>query len=150
MFKQFIENSKARAEERKIPSVKNKLRWGIAHIVVLSIWYAMCNVYALGSWHGMSEFPLSLYIAGVIVIIIAALFYCREVIVSVPAGYIFGHTFAFFLNNDYSGAGDPAGIMSYNNAWVIWMVTFASCIAIGLMLAAISRHIKRNKKTTEA
>lgn len=150
MLEQFIENSKARAEKNKIPSTKNKIKWGLVYIGLLFWWYALCGTFVLGSWHGMYEFPLYLCIAGVVVIIIAAFFYCREVIVSVPAGYIFGHTFAYFFHNDYSGAGDPQGIMSYNNAWIIWAVTLVSCIAIGLILAVVSRYTKRKKETTEA
>lgn len=128
--------------------LRNKVIWGIAAIAALSLCYALSRHDVLGKWHLMVELPRNLFILGIIVIGTAAFFCSRLVMSSTVIGHMAGFVLAMLFNNDYAGPGDSPGVMSYNNAWIIWIFTYIAIIVTAIIWEVIDMFL--SKQNTEA
>lgn len=103
-----------------------KERWtGILSLAAILASYLMFR-YLLFDLHGMKEFPLTLCMAGVFLVVVTGLI--RKDKVSPPLialGYIGGFAAGVLFNYDY-GEG-------LNNLWIIWMWCFVGASVAGIV-----------------
>ena len=92
--------------------------------------------YPLFFLHGMKDWPLFLFAAGVIVTIVSGLIFGRKILpVLTVSGYIAGFFLGYIFQFDY-GAG-------LNSLWIIW-----TCIDFGAILVGVAVEIFfRSRKT---
>jgi hypothetical protein len=120
--------------------VKNRIVWTIAALAALCVCYLLSR-YTFFELHGMKQWPLVLFVTGLIVIIVAAFIHGHKLMVCTVVGYIGGFALGMFFNTD----GVDYGGGSINNAWWIWTVSFIVFILIGVVFEIVSRHIKKRK-----
>ena len=90
----------------------------------------------------MKEWPVNLFIFGILVIIISAIFDSPKVMIFTPVGYIIGFAFGMLFNAD---SFDPGG-GRVNNAWIVWTALFLVLIAIGVVWELITKKTKKKMK----
>ncbi|MDR3239940.1 MAG: hypothetical protein LBT44_07635 [Clostridiales bacterium] len=86
--------------------------------------------FALFDLHGMKSFPSYLFVLGLIVVALAAVFKSYRAQVGAVTGYAIGFVFAMLFNTD---SYDP-GSGRLNNAWKIWVAGFLIILFIGIVL----------------
>ena len=119
-------------------SIKKRIISSIAASVLLFICFLLCR-YHFFNLHGMKEWPVNLFVFGMIVIIISVIFDSRKVMIFTPAGYMAGFAFGMLFNED---SFDPGG-GRINNAWIIWTASFLILIAVGVALEIITKKKKQ-------
>jgi len=121
--------------------IKKRILWAAGTAGALSLFYILGRHDVLGGWHDMRQWPSILFIFGLVVIAIAAFFYCRKVMIGAAAGYIAGFALAWLFNTD---GVDPGGGAT-NNAWIIWTVTLLVLIFAGAVWDTATKYvIKKN------
>ncbi|MEY8356373.1 hypothetical protein AALB39_23905 [Lachnospiraceae bacterium 54-53] len=91
----------------------NKVVWAIGAVGAFLMGFLLCR-YVFPDLHGMKEWPFLLFMAGLITIIIAAIFSARKVMVLTIIGYIGGFVLGMLFDVDGT---DPGGGRT-NNAWI--------------------------------
>lgn len=91
--------------------------------------------YPLLFMHGMKEWPLDLFVLGVVAIILSGVIYKRKVLpVLTFAGYLLGFFIGYFFQFDY-GVG-------LNSMWLIWSGVYLACILSGYVAERILKKRK--------
>jgi len=109
---------------------KNKMSL-ISHVISLGI---LIIGFALGRYvffdvHGMKEFPVTLLILGLVVMLISLLTSKKVLPYFISAGYIIGFVFGFLFQVTKM---DVNGV-SVNNLWVIWAGVYVTFIIAGFL-----------------
>jgi hypothetical protein len=89
----------------------------------------------------MYDWPLYLFVFGLIAIVVAALIFSRKAMICVPVGYMAGFLLAWLLNTD---GVDPGG-GQINNAWIIWTVSFIVVVFAGVVWGFAYRIRKKKE-----
>jgi len=82
--------------------------------------------------HGMNQWPLILFVFGLIVIGIAALFDGCGLMLCTVAGYLLGFALGMVFNWDTYHPERGIGVYTNNN-WLIWTLGFLLFIGVGLI-----------------
>ena len=123
--------------------VKSRVVWVVAATMALCVCYVLSRHDVLGQWHFMKQWPLSLFVFGLIIIAVTAFTFSKKVMICTPIGYIVGFVLAMMFNAD----GVDQGGGRTNNAWGIWIVSFVIILLIGIMWELVGRYLKRKKGT---
>jgi len=109
-------------------------------LAVLCVGFVIIR-YTLFSAHGMKEWPLLLFIVGLLVISVSYFIGARQVPVFTTLSYIIGYAIgAIFQTNGV----DPGG-GSTNNLWIIWTVVFA-CFTLASILTELLAARKKKRE----
>ena len=108
---------------------KIKIMQGIVSIVVLIVEFIICR-YILFDMHGMKEYPMYLFILGVIVLLIAAFLKSRFVATLTVLGYIMGFVYSTSFGSDKD--------------WLVWGIIYIIFIALGIFVEV--EHRKKLEK----
>lgn len=125
----------------KNKALNYKIIWIIGAIAALCACFLLCR-YSFFSMHGMKQWPLDLFIVGLIVIVIASVLNSRKVLACTVIGYIGGFALGMIFNTD----GVDQGGGATNNAWIIWTLSFIAIIIISVFWELVSRHKKKYNK----
>ena len=117
---------------------KQRIFWVVGTAIALCLCFLLCRFTFLES-HGSYQYPVVLLVVGIVTVIIAAIFYGRKVMISTVVGYIGGFALGIFFGVD----GVDQGGVATNNWWVIWTVSFAILILVGIIWEVISRRKKK-------
>ena len=121
-------------------NISKRILWLIGSNFLLFIEYILCR-YILIDLHGMYEWPRAIYIFGIIVIIIAAIFDRRKIMLCTVSGFIAGFTLGALFNVD----GFDNGGGTTNNFWIWWTLTMVNIIFIGIIWEIVLKRIKEHK-----
>lgn len=103
--------------------VKNSAFWALGATVALGICFLLSR-YIFLYMHKMTQWPFILFVSGLVVIVVAAIFNGRKTMISTPIGYIVGFVLGMLFNADIYDTG--GGLL--NNAWIIWTISFVVII----------------------
>jgi len=120
----------------------NRIIWMAGAFVALFVSFLLCRYVLLGL-HGMKQWPVIMFLFGLIFIVIAAIFDGRKVMICTVAGYIGGFVLGMLFNN--YGVDQGGGRTS--NAWKIWTVSFIVIMIAGILWQLLDKHIKKKKTT---
>jgi len=114
----------------------SRILWPLLSVLALLISWALWR-YPLFSLHGNHDWGFVLLIFGLIVIAIAAIKDARNVMISVPIGYLGGFFLGIIIDPQTQGGGThtPAAFAW----WIDWAIVFFAVIAIGIVGDLISR-----------
>jgi len=90
----------------------------------------------------MKEWPLYLFIFGVLAITIAAIFDSSKIMICTVIGYISGFITGLLFGVD----GVDQGGGTANNTWVIWTLSYLFFIAAGAAWELVNKYKNRNLK----
>lgn len=110
----------------------------IASILFLMLGFILCR-YILFRSHGMKEWPVVLFIVGVIVLGISI--YRKKLYLSlfVSLGYPISWVIGAFTQSD---SVDPGGGFT-NNLWLTWLLSYVGIILVGIVFELISPKAKK-------
>ncbi len=96
--------------------------------------------YPLFFLHGMKQWPLALFLAGVIIVVISGLVLSRKILplftlAGYVVGFIFGCIFQFDYGPDYN---------RLNSFWMIWTCIYFAAILAGIAAEVICSKRKAN------
>ena len=120
--------------------LKKRITYSIAASALLFVCFLLCRYHFL-HLHGMEEWPVNLFVFGMSVIIVSAIFDSRKVMIFTSVGYIIGFAFGILFNADSFDAGGGR----LNNAWIIWTVSFLILIVIGVVWEIIAKMRIRHR-----
>ena len=114
----------------KLHGIKNKkdLIHYIAAVVILLIGYILSR-YTFFDVHGMKEFPVTLLVLGLAVMLISMLTSKKMMPYFVSSGYMIGFVFGFVFQVTKIDANG----VSVNNLWVIWAGIYVAFIVVGFL-----------------
>jgi len=120
--------------------MQSRIIGAVGAAVALSISFLLCR-YIFFDLHGMMQWPFVLYLFGLIVILIAAVFGSRKVMYSTAWGYMISFMLGMALNwNTYH---PERGHGAYtNNNWFIWILSFLAFIAMAIVYDVIVKRTK--------
>jgi len=111
-----------------------KLLVRIAPFGILLFGFVLCRFVFFGL-HGMKEWPLDLFLAGLIVLTLSLITKKRIIAWFTSIGYLVG----FFAGVLFHTEGfDPGGGRT-DNLWQIWTVTFIVCIVAGAIAETVMK-----------
>lgn len=126
----------------KREAASKRTSWLTCSIIALSAAFFLCR-YVFFELHRMKQWTFILFASGIIIIIIAAVFKSRSLMLLTPIGYIGGFTIGMLFGIDGT---DPGGGRT-NNTWIIWTVCFLIAIFAGVMWELLNKYMKkRNRK----
>lgn len=96
--------------------------------------------YVLFDIHGMKQFPLGLFVIGVISLVISFFFNGKITPICTAFAYIIGFSIGVLFQED----GIDAGGTATNNLWIIWSVVFVFIILGGIIFDKFVSPFKRN------
>jgi len=102
-----------------------------AHLICLGILllgFVLCR-YVFFDLHGMKEWPVDLFIAGLVALLVS-LFARKQYVPWFTAG---GYVFGFLLGVLFHAEGTDPGGGKTDNLWIIWTVVLAVCILAGIL-----------------
>ena len=117
---------------------KNKRLESLISLGVLAIGFVLI-IYPLFKLHGMIQWPMTLAIICLAVIIVSIVLKAAITPLSTSASYIIGFFIAYIFQSDGT---DPGGSRT-NNLWIIWTVI----IAVTAIVSSIYEFV-RSRKTT--
>ena len=114
--------------------VKNKMSL-INHVIGLGILIVgfVLGRYVFFDVHGMKEFPVTLLVLGLAVMLISVLTVQKVLPYFTSAGYIIGFVFGFLFQVTQMDANG----VSVNNLWVIWAGVYVAFIIVGFLCESI-------------
>ena len=118
-----------------------KKKYTITHIVsviLLMLGFVLCR-YVLFRSHGMKEWPVVLFLAGVIVLGISIYRKKLYLPLFISLGYPISWVIGAFTQSD---SVDPGGGFT-NNLWLTWMLSYVGIILVGIVLELISPKAKK-------
>lgn len=121
-------------------TIRSKVIWGILASLAMLLSFILCR-YVLFDLHGMKQWPFYLFLFGLVIMVIAAVFEARWVMLLTITGYIGGFAFGILFGADYVDLGCGRS----NNIWVIWTVSFIIIILVGIIWELINKRIMKNK-----
>ena len=106
----------------------------INHVIGLGILIVgfVLGRYVFFDVHGMKEFPTTLLILGLVVMVISAITSKKVLPYFISAGYIMGFVFGFLFQVTKMDANG----VSANNLWVIWSGVYVAFIIVGFLCDA--------------
>lgn len=122
---------------------KNKkllLTHGISFGILL-IGFLMCR-FAFFGLHGMKEWPFDLFVAGVVVLLVALIAKKQFVPWFTSVGYLVGFLAGVIF---YTEGFDPGGGRT-DNLWQIWTIVFVVSILVGIVFEMVMKWRKLLKK----
>jgi len=88
----------------------------------------------------MNQFPTFLFVFGLATLLISLFAFSRKVVICVALGYIVSFTFAMLFNADvYQNES------LYNNAWIIWSISYLLIIVLGIVIELSTRRIQKKQ-----
>ncbi len=107
--------------------------FGLLSIVGITVAYLILR-FPLFWMHGMKQWPLVLFIIGVVVITIAGVVFSKKVLPIMTAiGYILTYLIAYLLQFDYG--------IGLNSMWIIWTCCYIFIIVIGIVLSIVGKKM---------
>lgn len=125
----------------KASDIKRKILWGVVSIGCLGFSYLLCR-FAFFQMHGMKQWPNTLALVGLIIIVIASIAGKRRLAIATVVGYIGGFVLAMIFNTD----GVDQGGARTNNGWIIWGCIFILSIIVGLFIDKESPERKSRER----
>jgi hypothetical protein len=113
--------------DKNVP-LKYRFAWAGCSGAALSICYILCRFTFL-DMHRMKQWPFALFAFGLLVILVSAKAYSRKVMICTVAGYAIGFAAGMIFNTDRYNEH----MARYNNAWIIWSISFISLIIVGVI-----------------
>ncbi len=115
---------------------KNKVSL-ISHVIALGVLLVgfILGRYVFFDVHGMKEFPTTLLILGLVVMVISAITSKKVLPYFISAGYIIGFVFGFLFQVTKMDANG----VSVNNLWVIWAGVYVAFIVAGFLFELCSK-----------
>lgn len=114
-----------------------------ASFLLLTIGFAVFR-FVLLNMHGMKQFPMVLYVIGLIFILLGTKFHLYKMIVGVAIGYNFGYLIGALFNTTKIDIHGTA----MNNWWILTTITMFSIISIALVWEIFSYYIKNTSTGT--
>ena len=113
---------------------KNKVSL-INHVIGLGILMVgfVLGRYVFFDVHGMKEFPVTLLVLGLAVMLISVLTSKKVLPYFISTGYLMGFVFGFLLQVTKMDANG----VSVNNLWVIWAGVYVAFIVVGFLCEAL-------------
>lgn len=115
-----------------------------AHLIclgILLIGFVLCR-YVFFDLHGMKEWPIDLFIAGLAALLVS-LFARKQYVPWFTAG---GYVLGFLLGVLFHTEGTDPGGGKTDNLWIIWTVVLAVCILAGILYEIWMKWRKLLKK----
>ena len=116
---------------------KKRLLRYLLWLLVLCAGFVLCR-YICFPLHGMREWPVLLFIAGVVVLAASFCMKAKYVPVVTSAAY----TAAFFLGVLLQSNGTDPGGGSTNNLWIIWTFAYIILIAASVLAEILAKKKK--------
>ena len=115
---------------------KNKVSL-ISHVIALGVLLVgfILGRYVFFDVHGMKEFPTTLLILGLVVMVISAITSKKVLPYFISAGYIIGFVIGFLFQVTKMDANG----VSVNNLWVIWAGVYVAVIVAGFLCESFIR-----------
>ena len=110
----------------------------IASILFLILGFILCR-YILFRSHGMKEWPVVLFLAGVIVLGISIYRKKFYLPLFISLGYSISWVIGAFTQSD---GVDPGGGFT-NNLWLTWLLSYVGIILVGIVFELISPKAKK-------
>ena len=117
--------------------MKNKIIWGLVSATALSIGFMLIR-YVFFEIHLMMQWPLILFLLGIIVIGISAIVSTYKVMIGTVVGYVIGFVLGMVLFADVRSFDPNSGVYRYYG-WGIWLLSFLAVIVISIVWAFVSR-----------
>jgi len=124
--------------------MRNRTIWALGAVIALAAGYFLCGHVFL-FLHRMGQWPIILFLFGLIVIAIAAIRDSRKVMLCTVGGYIIGFALGMAFNWDTYHPERGPGVYTNNN-WSIWTVSFLLFIAAGIIWEIVCRRMKKTIK----
>ena len=121
--------------------MRSRIIWALGAAAALGIGFLLCR-YTFFELHWMMQWPFILFIFGLLVILIAAIFDSRKVMLCTPAGYIIGFALGMAFNWDTYHPERGPGVYTNNN-WSIWMFSLWAFIAAGIVWDMVCKRKRR-------
>ena len=118
-----------------------RIIWAAASIFILCIGFFICR-YLLFDLHGMGEWPLDLFVFGLIVICASGLFNGKKIMICTALGYIISFFMALLFSVDWIDANGFAR----SSLWIWWTIAMVTFVIIGAIWEIISKIIKARFK----
>lgn len=121
-------------------TMRGKVIWGILASLAMLLGFIFCR-YVFFDLHGMKQWPFYLFLFGLMITVIAAIFEARGVMLLTATGYIGGFALGILFGVDHA---DPSGGRS-NNIWLIWTVSFLIIILVGIIWELLNKQLLKNR-----
>ena len=121
---------------------KSKLFSYVFSFVILLIDLLLCR-FVFFRLHGMKEWPIDLFVAGLAVLLISLIARKRYVPWFTSAGYFVGFLVGIIFHKE---GFDPGGGRT-DNLWQIWTIVFVVCILAGIVFEIVIKWKKLLKKS---
>ena len=118
--------------------MRNKLICGLLSTAALSIGFVLIQ-YTFFELHLMVQWPLVLFLLGIVVIGISAIFGAWKVMVGTVVGYIIGFILGMVLFADVGNYDPNRGTYRYYGWW-IWLLSFLAFIVTSIVWVFLSRN----------
>lgn len=113
-------------------------------LCVLSVGFLLCR-YVFFDIHGMYDWPLLLFLFGLLVIVLS--FFAKARLV--PIATSFGYTVGFLAGVVFQTDGVDPGGGSTNSLWIIWTAVFV-CVVLLSVFMDLTVAVKRKFGQTRA
>ena len=120
---------------------RKRIFWVVGSVVALCLCFILCRFTFIES-HGSYQYPVVLFVVGIVAVIIAAIFDGRKIMINTVVGYVGGFALGIFFGVD----GVDQGGGATNNWWVIWTVSFIAIIIAGIIWEIVSKRILNKKR----
>jgi len=120
----------------------HRILWALGAKLALCIAFLLCR-YVFFDLHDMMQWPVVLFVFGLIIIVIAAIFNGRGLMVCTVLGYVIGFVLGMRFNWDTYHPERGPGVYTNNN-WFIWTLSFLLFIGVGIVWETV--QLKRRKK----
>ena len=105
---------------------QTRIRTFLLSVAILSLVFVLIR-YVLLDLHGMKQWPLTLFLAGIAVVGISSAFGCRLIPVIAGVSYPVSFLIGMLLQTE---SVDPSGART-NNLWLIWTGTYLAMMLAG-------------------
>ena len=116
----------------------------LTHLIslgVLLLGFLLCR-YAFFDLHGMKEWPVDLFVAGILALLISLFARKQYAPWFTSVGYFLGFLAGALFHREGT---DPGGGKT-DNLWIIWTFTFLGCIVAGFLLEYVLKWRRMLRK----
>lgn len=127
---------------RGVKMQSNKIKrmmWPVISIILLIISFIICR-YFLFDLHGMKQLIFALFIFGLIVICIAAIFNSKITMICTAVGYMASFLMGIIFQADWIDSHGTA----MNNLWIWFTLGMIAFVILGVFAEIISKVMKKN------
>ena len=114
-----------------------RIIWTLGAIAALSVALLVIR-YALFEIHGMMQWPIALFLFGLVVIGISAIVGSQKVMIGTVTGYVAGFVLGMVIFPDVSRFDLNSGHDVYYG-WAIWLGSFLFTIVVSIIWTLVSR-----------